>query len=102
MAAILMSRYCQFALAGGDAAEPGCGEKMAVRLTLAATEFHQQPLVQRFANTLAETGGSVTSLVTDTLSGTLAVEDVDVAEGIADLKVAIGHSQRHVLCERPT
>jgi pyruvate-ferredoxin/flavodoxin oxidoreductase len=77
MAAILLSRYCQFALAGGDAAEAGSGEKMAVRLILAATEFHQQPLVQRFAKTLAETGESVTSLVTDTLSGTLAVEDLD-------------------------
>ena len=77
MAAILLSRYCQFALAGGDAAEAGSGEKMAVRLILAATEFHQQPLVQRFARTLSETGESVTSLVTDTLSGTLAVEDLD-------------------------
>ncbi|MDH3491191.1 MAG: 4Fe-4S binding protein [Gammaproteobacteria bacterium] len=77
MAAILLSRYCQFALAGGDAAEAGSGEKMAVRLTLAATEFHQQPLVQRFARTLSETGESVTSLLTDTLSGTLAVEDLD-------------------------
>ena len=77
MAAILLSRYCQFALAGGDAAEAGSGEKMAVRMVLAATEFHQQPLVQRFAKTLSETGESVTSLVTDTLSGTLAVEDLD-------------------------
>ncbi|HSG94719.1 MAG TPA: 4Fe-4S binding protein, partial [Afifellaceae bacterium] len=32
MAAILLSRYCQFALAGGDPAEAGSGEKMAVRL----------------------------------------------------------------------
>ncbi|MBT8109500.1 MAG: 4Fe-4S binding protein [Gammaproteobacteria bacterium] len=77
MAAILLSRFCQFALAGGDAAEAGSGEKMAVRQVLAATEFHQQPLVQRFAKTLAETGESVTALVTDTLSGTLAVEDLD-------------------------
>ena len=77
MTAILLSRYCQFALAGGDAAEAGSGEKMAVRMVLAATEFHQQPLVQRFARTLSETGEFVTSLVTDTLSGTLAVEDLD-------------------------
>jgi len=77
MAAILLSRYCQFALSGGDPAEAGSGEKMAVRLTLSATEFHQQPLVQRFAKTLFEAGEAVSSLISDTLSGTLAVEDLD-------------------------
>jgi pyruvate-ferredoxin/flavodoxin oxidoreductase len=77
MAAILLSRYCQFALAGGDPAEAGSGEKMAVRLVLAATEFHQQPLVQRFANTLFEAGEAVSSLLRETLSATLAVEDLD-------------------------
>ena len=77
MAAILLSRYCQFALAGGDPAEAGSGEKIAVRLALSATEFHQQPLVQRFAETLFDAGEAVTSLISETLSGTLAVEDLD-------------------------
>jgi len=77
MAAILLSRYCQFALAGGDPAEAGSGEKMAVKLALSATEFHQQPLVQRFAKTLAEAGESVSALINETLSSTFAVEDLD-------------------------
>ena len=77
MAAILLSRYCQFALAGGDHAEAGSGEKMAVRLALSATEFHQQPLVQSFAKTLAEAGESVSALINETLSSTFAVEDLD-------------------------
>ena len=77
MAAILLSRYCQFALAGGDPAEAGSGEKIAVRLALSATEFHQQPVVQRFAKTLAEAGESVAALINETLSSTLAVEDLD-------------------------
>jgi len=77
MAAILLSRYCQFALAGGDPAEAGSGEKMAVRLALSATEYYQQPIVQRFAKTLGEAGESVSSLINETLSGTLAVEDLD-------------------------
>ncbi|MDH3429550.1 MAG: 4Fe-4S binding protein [Gammaproteobacteria bacterium] len=77
MAAILLSRYCQFALAGGDPAEAGSGEKMAVRLILSATEFHQQPIVQRFAKSLAEAGESVSALINETLSSTLAVEDLD-------------------------
>ena len=77
MAAILLSRYCQFALAGGDHAEAGSGEKMAVKLALSATEFHQQPLVQRFAKTLAVAGESVSALINETLSSTFAVEDLD-------------------------
>jgi len=77
MAAILLSRYCQFALAGGDHAEAGSGEKMAVKLALSATEFHQQPLVQRFAKTLFEAGESVSALINETLSSTFAVEDLD-------------------------
>ena len=81
MASILLSRYCQFALAGGDPAEAGSGEKTAVRLALAATEFHQQPLVQRFAASLAAAGDEVTALIRGTVSGTLAVDDLDaVAE----------------------
>lgn len=76
-AAAMLSRYCQFALAGGDAAEPGSGEKIAVRLALAAIEYHQQPIAQRFANKFEEAGAEVATLVRNTLSGTLPVEDLD-------------------------
>jgi pyruvate-ferredoxin/flavodoxin oxidoreductase len=76
-AAMMLSRYCQFAIAGGDAAEAGSGEKIAVRLALAATEYHQQPIAQRFANKLEEAGTDVATLVRNTLSGTLPVEDLD-------------------------
>jgi pyruvate-ferredoxin/flavodoxin oxidoreductase len=76
-AAMMLSRYCQFALAGGDAAEAGSGEKIAVRLALAATEYRQQPVAQRFANKLEEAGAEVATLVRNTLSGTLPVEDLD-------------------------
>jgi pyruvate-ferredoxin/flavodoxin oxidoreductase len=75
--ALLLSRYCQFALAGGDSAEAGSGEKIAVRQLLAATEYHQQPVVQRFANALHEAGESLTALIRETLSTTLAVDDLD-------------------------
>lgn len=77
MSSILLSRYCQFAMSGGDPAEAGSGEKIAVKLALAATEFHQQPLVQNFAKTLAETGDALKELIEETLSHTLAVEDLD-------------------------
>jgi pyruvate-ferredoxin/flavodoxin oxidoreductase len=75
MSSILLSRYCQFAMSGGDPAEAGSGEKIAVKLALAATEFRQQPLVQNFAMALADAGEAVAKLVDETLSHTLAVDD---------------------------
>jgi pyruvate-ferredoxin/flavodoxin oxidoreductase len=77
MAAILLSRYCQFALSGGDHAEAGSGEKIAARLALSATEFHQQPIAQRFAESLAEAGNSISELIEKTLSSTLTIDDLD-------------------------
>jgi pyruvate-ferredoxin/flavodoxin oxidoreductase len=77
MASLLLSRYCQFAMSGGDPAEAGSGEKIAVKLALGATEFHQQPLVQNFATTLADAGESLAKLIEETLSHTLAVEDLE-------------------------
>jgi len=75
MASLLLSRFCQFALAGGDPAEAGSGEKMAVRLLLAATEYHQQPLVQRFAEELQDAGEALSKLTREMLSG--SVDDLD-------------------------
>ncbi len=42
-AAILMSRHCLLAMSGGTDAEPGCGEQLALRHALAASEYHLQP-----------------------------------------------------------
>ena len=75
--ALLLSRYCQFALAGGDNAEAGSGEKVATRQLLAAAEYHGQPIVQRFVKTLAETGDQIRALIHDTLSGALPKTDLD-------------------------
>ncbi len=77
MAAVLLSRYCQFAVAGGDRAEAGSGEKIAVRLALAATEYQQQPTVQRFAQELDKARVEITELIHETLAGVLPVEDLD-------------------------
>jgi len=77
MSAVLLSRYCQFAMSGGDPAEAGSGEKIAVKLALAATEFHQQPLVQNFEKALADADESMAKLIEETLSHTLAVEDLE-------------------------
>ncbi len=85
-AAMLLSRHCQFAMAGNDAGEPGSGEKAAVRLALAVTEYHQQPVVQRFVKDLAAAGEDLAAMIRDTLSGTLPVEDLDaISEQLASL-----------------
>jgi pyruvate-ferredoxin/flavodoxin oxidoreductase len=76
-ASMLLSRYCQFAMAGGDPAEPGSGEKLAARLFLAAAEFQRQPVAQRFAAALDEAGDTLRSLVHDTLSVALPDADLD-------------------------
>ena len=77
MAAIQLSRYCQFAVAGGDPAEPGSGEKIATRLALSATEFHQQPIAQGFSESLAEARDSISGLIEETLSSTFTLDDLD-------------------------
>ncbi|MDJ0749002.1 MAG: 4Fe-4S binding protein [Woeseiaceae bacterium] len=85
-AAMLLSRYCQFAMAGSDIGEAGSGEKAAVRLALAAIEYRQQPIVQRFANELTDAGAALAGLIRETLSGTLPVDDFDaVAEQLESL-----------------
>jgi pyruvate-ferredoxin/flavodoxin oxidoreductase len=45
LSATLLSRYAGMAIAGGDRAEPGSGEKLALRQLLAITEYLQQPQI---------------------------------------------------------
>ena len=84
-AAMLLSRYCQFAMSGGDPAEPGSGEKLAVRLFLGATEYHSQPIVQRFAEDMTDADNEVRALIHTTLSGALPDADLDaIAKQLED------------------
>ncbi|GAB6041120.1 4Fe-4S binding protein [Endothiovibrio diazotrophicus] len=80
MAAIQLSRYCALAMAGGDPAEPGSGEKIALRMALAATEYQQQPLLHRFTLELGELRERITEKVRDTLSAALPADDLDALE----------------------
>ncbi len=77
MAAVMLSRHCAFALAGGDGAEAGSGEKIAVRQVLAATEYQQQPLLHRFIQELAEAREAVSKTIRDTLAEALPSEDLE-------------------------
>ncbi|MEN8170824.1 MAG: 4Fe-4S binding protein [Pseudomonadota bacterium] len=77
MAAIMMSRHCAFALSGGDGAEAGSGEKIAVRQVLAATEYQQQPLLHRFIREISDAQQSINQRIRDTLADALPTEDLE-------------------------
>jgi len=80
MAATLLSRYCGLAMAGGDGAEAGSGEKIGMRLILATAEFRQQPVANQFAKQVREAGDAITQLIKDRLSSALPVEDIEELE----------------------
>lgn len=77
LAAINLSRFCLHALAGGDNAESGSGEKIALRMVLAIAEYHQQPLLNRFAHDARETLEEVLGHLRGLLSATLPGEDIE-------------------------
>jgi len=81
MAALMLSRHCAFALSGGDSAEAGSGEKIAVRHVLAATEYQQQPLLHRFIQELGSAQTALAEKIRDTLAEALPTEDLDQLAG---------------------
>ncbi|MBE9563328.1 MAG: 4Fe-4S binding protein, partial [Proteobacteria bacterium] len=58
--AILLSRQCQLAIAGGDNSEAGSGEKLAVRLAISVIEFQRQPLIGNFILDITELRTKIT------------------------------------------
>ena len=83
MAAILLSRRCAQALAGGDGAEPGSGERLALRLALAAVEARYRPLVEGFLGDIRATRDKIAVLIRKLLSDALPADDLDsLARGL--------------------
>ena len=86
MAAIMLSRHCAFALSGGDGAEAGSGEKIAVRQVLAATEYQQQPLLHRFITEINDAQQRLSQRIRDTLANALPTEDLErLAAGLRSI-----------------
>lgn len=77
MAAQLLSRYSLLALASGDGAEPGSGEKIATRLALATIEYRQQPLLHRFSDELSRSRDKINQAIREALVEALPTEDLD-------------------------
>ncbi|MFG0284099.1 MAG: transketolase C-terminal domain-containing protein, partial [Phycisphaerales bacterium JB039] len=86
MGAILLSRSCAMALATGDDAEPGSGDRLAVRLVLAACEAEIQPRTQRFLEQIRTLRDRLGARIHETLAGSLPDADLDaLAEGLRTL-----------------
>ncbi|HEW97179.1 MAG: pyruvate ferredoxin oxidoreductase [Candidatus Parabeggiatoa sp. nov. 3] len=87
MPAILLSRHCQFAIAGGDNAEAGSGEKIALRLALAVTEFQRQPLNNRFIQEITEVREKLMASIHNHLVDALPTDDLDaLAKGLEAIR----------------
>ncbi len=100
MAAVMLSRYCAMAVAGGDGGESGSGEKVAVRMALAATEYHQQPLLHNFTKEVAETLQQLKDQIREEVASALPVDNLDaLTAGLDQLKsgiVDIGELTSHI------
>ena len=86
MPAILLSRHCQLSLAGGDNSEAGSGEKLAVRLALAVTEYHRQPQMSDFLQQIISTRKQIITHIRESIAQALPTETLtDNLNGINDL-----------------
>nr|VFK58166.1 MAG: Pyruvate:ferredoxin oxidoreductase [Candidatus Kentron sp. TUN]VFK67175.1 MAG: Pyruvate:ferredoxin oxidoreductase [Candidatus Kentron sp. TUN] len=86
MASLLLSRQYLLTMAGGDGAEAGSGEKIAVRHLLSTVEAHQQPLVEQFLADLEQARKDISALIQNTLTDALPTHDLDaLATGLASV-----------------
>ncbi|MHC5026403.1 MAG: hypothetical protein ACYTGR_06545 [Planctomycetota bacterium] len=77
LAAIMLSRHCLHAMAGGDAAEPGSGAKLALRHVLGLAEFHLQPRLQAFLAEIDAERGRLDQRIHELLAEGLPTGDLD-------------------------
>nr|VFK39735.1 MAG: pyruvate-ferredoxin/flavodoxin oxidoreductase [Candidatus Kentron sp. SD]VFK47306.1 MAG: pyruvate-ferredoxin/flavodoxin oxidoreductase [Candidatus Kentron sp. SD]VFK78425.1 MAG: pyruvate-ferredoxin/flavodoxin oxidoreductase [Candidatus Kentron sp. SD] len=86
MASLFFSRQFLLTMSGGDGAEAGSGEKIAVRFLVSAVEAHQQPLVERFLAELEQARKDITASIQNTLTDALPTNDLDtLAIGLASV-----------------
>jgi pyruvate-ferredoxin/flavodoxin oxidoreductase len=90
-AGLLLSRHCLSSMAGGDMAEAGSGEKIALHLTLAACEYHMQPILQRKLGEVDDLAAKCEVEIRELLASALPDQDLD---GLAER--VHGSEGRHV------
>jgi len=85
-AALLLSRHCLLAMSGGDAAEAGSGEKVGLRLMMAAAEYHLQPNLQRHLEEVSVLKAQFDAKIRELLAQSLPTDDLDnLATGLQNL-----------------
>ncbi len=83
LAAIMLSRHCQLAMAAGDGAEAGSGAKLALRHLLAVGEFAWQPRVIQQINDIQTLRGKLAEQIREVLADALPAKDLDaLSEGL--------------------
>ncbi len=86
-AALMLSRHNAFSLSGGDLAEPGAGDKIALRQILAATEYHQQPLLYQFVAELERYRDELKQEINSSLSEALPTDNLEqLSVRLSDVK----------------
>ncbi len=83
LAAVMLSRHCQLAMAAGDAAEAGSGARLGLSRVLAVAEFHLQPKLQEHLDRIELLRGKLGERIRESLADALPVADLDaLAEGL--------------------
>ncbi|NNM26472.1 MAG: hypothetical protein HKO59_10900, partial [Phycisphaerales bacterium] len=83
LAAIMLSRHCLHAMAGGDGAEAGSGARLSLARVLALAEFHLQPRMQQHLDAVETLRAKLGERIRETLAEALPTGDLSaLAEGL--------------------
>ena len=102
LAAGLLTRRHTASLAGGDAAEPGSGQRLALRLAMAVAESRQWPLIEVFIREVRAAHKQISDRIREILAEALPADDLEaLAHGLdavetnqAELRDFIGTAER--------
>ena len=84
MAALNLSRHCLLSMSGGDGGEAGSGEKIAMRMVLAATEYQQQPTITAFSEEIASVIEEIRGEIRKVMALEISDEDLNQLEKSVD------------------
>ncbi|MBZ0273644.1 4Fe-4S binding protein [bacterium] len=76
LAALLLSRHTLLAMPGGDVAEPGSGERLAIRLTAAVVEYEVQRAMLELGGRLDGLGRGLRDAITREVTGAVPMNDL--------------------------
>ncbi len=87
LAADLLGRAGRDVLAGGDPAEPGSGERIAVRQILGSAAAHLKPRLKETLETIEKTRNELAGAIRESMAGALPTADLDaLAKGLGEVR----------------